>query len=101
MAEQYFVHVSFLKIGKKELWELRSLEKRTTKQHNNDEEIINQIISNAEKKIYNKEVEKFNKRDSHAMYEIAENTYDYIHRNELSLFDSKIELVETECVLKM
>lgn len=97
MIEQYFVHVSFLKIGKKELWELRSLEQRVFEKDNKDEETIQQIISDAEKKVYNKDLERFELKEKHSIYRISNMDYDYIHNNNLSLFDQKILLEHGEC----
>jgi hypothetical protein len=91
MKEQYFVHVSFLQIKKKEIWELRSLEKIKKQTHNNDEETVEQIVSDAEKKVYTVELDRF-KNNNYTSFEMSQNEYNYIQSNNLSLFDSNIIL---------
>ncbi|MGR9635622.1 hypothetical protein ACU82A_32200 [Bacillus cereus] len=68
-----------------------SRKKELKKQHNNDEETVEQIVSDAEKKVYTVELDRF-KNNNYTSFEMSQNEYNYIQSNNLSLFDSNIIL---------
>ncbi|ONG72168.1 hypothetical protein BKK44_10290 [Bacillus cereus] len=87
MIENYFLHISYLEISEEELWEFRSLEKRLLMVLNNKKEIVEQKISNAQKKVHKKGTKDFDKKIGHLSYEISKQEYDYLAQNDKSLFN--------------
>ncbi|EOQ19711.1 MULTISPECIES: MAP domain-containing protein [Bacillus cereus group] len=87
MIENYFLHISYLEISEEELWEFRSLEKRLIMVLNNKKEIVEQKISNSQKKVYKRGMKDFDKKVGHLSYEISKQEYDYLVENDKSLFN--------------
>ncbi|AJI08937.1 MULTISPECIES: MAP domain-containing protein [Bacillus cereus group] len=87
MIENYFLHISYLEISEEELWEFRSLEKRLIMVLNNKKEIVEQKISNSQKKVYKRGMNDFDKKVGHLSYEISKQEYDYLVENDKSLFN--------------